>query len=212
MNTLHTLSPLHTGFTAATRLMKIGVLPIDSAAPRRADCTRMNGKTTMSSSLYQRCRKWICGMGLTLLLASCADMQNTGGLKGDRIPNVQGIYQGSYSYGSSYEKLTGQAMNFEIALQQARGSNKIKGVIKEAYTGFGTMKNGYLWADIVGTCEEENGYVHLKFTKTYRYFKHPSVSYSGSLPPGSTLLTGTWFFPDKTSDSGMFQISNLHIQ
>ncbi len=147
-----------------------------------------------------------------LLLASCSNMQSTGGLHGDRVPNVQGIYQGSYSYGSSYEKLSGQTVNFEIALHQSRGSNKIKGVIKESYTGFGTMKNGYLWADITGTCEEENGYIHLKFTKSYLYFTQPPVSYSGSMPPGSELLTGTWFFPDKTSDSGMFQISNLHAQ
>lgn len=152
------------------------------------------------------------GVGVALMLASCAGVQDTGGLKGDRIPNVQGIYQGSYSYGSSYEKLAGQAVSFEIALQQAHGSGKIKGVIKETYTGFGTMKNGYLWADVVGTCEEENGYIHLKFTKSYRYFKQPPVIYNGSLPPGSTLLSGTWFFPDKTSDSGMFQISNLHVQ
>lgn len=172
----------------------------------------MNQPSLPSSSSLQRCWTWLCGVGLMLLLASCSDMQGTGGLHGDRIPNVQGIYQGSYSYGSSYDKLAGEAMNFEIAIQQARGSNKIKGVIKEAYTGFGTMKNGFLWADVTGTCEEENGYIHLKFTKSYRYFKHPSVSYSGSLPPGSTLLTGTWFFPDKTSDSGMFQISNLHAQ
>lgn len=151
-------------------------------------------------------------MGVMMMLASCGGMQGTGGLHGDRIPNVQGIYQGSYSYGSTYEKMAGQAVNFEIALQQSRGSNKIKGVIKESYTGFGTMKNGYLWADIAGTCEEENGYIHLKFTKSYRYFEQPPVSYSGSMPPGSELLTGTWFFPDKTSDSGMFQISKLHAK
>ena len=147
-----------------------------------------------------------------MLLASCADMRGTGGLKGDSTPNVQGVYQGSYTYGNSYGKLAGQSFDFEIALQQPRGSQKIKGIIKETYTGFGKMKNGYLWADIVGTCEEENGFIHLKFTKTYRYFKQPPVSFSGSLPPGSTLLAGAWFYPDKTSDSGMFQINNLHVQ
>jgi hypothetical protein len=172
----------------------------------------MNEFSLMTSSLFKRWWKCFCGVGAVMMLASCAGMQGTDGLKGDSIPNVQGIYQGSYSYGSAYEKLAGQSVNFEVALQQARGSNKIKGVIKENYTGFGTMKSGYLWADIVGTCEEENGYIHLKFTKTYRYFNQPPVSYSGSLPPGSTLLAGTWFFPDKTSDSGMFQISNMHAQ
>lgn len=147
-----------------------------------------------------------------LVLASCSVPAGNGGLSGDATPNVQGVYQGSYTYGGSYQKQAGQSVTFEIALQQARGSSKIKGVIKETYTGFGTLKNGYLWANVAGTCEEENGVVHLRFTKTYRHFKQPPVTYHGSLPPGSGLLTGTWYFPEKPTDSGVFQITNIHAK
>jgi hypothetical protein len=147
-----------------------------------------------------------------VVLAACAVPARNGGLTGDPTPNVQGIYQGSYTYGGAYQKLAGQSVTFEIALQQARGSSKIKGVIKETYTGFATLKDGYVWADIAGTCVEENGFVHLQFTKTYRHSKEPPVAYRGSLPPGSSLLSGTWYFPDKPTDSGVFQISNLHVQ
>jgi hypothetical protein len=172
----------------------------------------MNASSSSASGGVQWAWRWVLGVVTLLIVTSCAVPAGNGGLSGDATPNVQGIYQGSYTYGSAYQKLTGQSVTFEIALQQARGSSKIKGVIKETYTGFGTAKNGYLWADIVGTCEEENGYTHLKFTKTYRNFKQPPVEYHGSLPPGSTLFAGTWFFPDKTSDSGMFQISNLQVR
>ena len=113
---------------------------------------------------------------------------------------------------SPHAQCAGQTVSFEISLRQARGSNKIKGVIKESYTGFGTLKDGFVWADITGTCESEDGFTHLQFTKTYRHSKEPPVAYRGSLPPGSSLLAGTWYFPHKPSDSGMFQISNLHVQ
>jgi len=163
------------------------------------------------SFVFQRWQVWMLQAAALLVLAACAVPAGNGGLS-VATPNVQGVYQGSYTYGSANQKLAGESVTFEIALQQSHGSSKIKGVIKETYTGFGTMKNGYLWADIVGTCEGENGVVHLQFTKTYRHFQQPPVAYRGSLPPGSSLLTGTWYFPDKTSDSGVFQISNLNVQ
>lgn len=147
-----------------------------------------------------------------LVLAACTVPENDGGFSGAPAPYVQGTYQGSYTYGGAYQKLAGKTVAFEISLKQTRGSNKIKGVIREPYIGFGTLKDGYVWADITGTTEDEDGFTHLQFTKTYRHSKEPPVNYRGSLPPGSSLLAGTWYFPSKPSDSGMFQISNLHVQ
>ena len=172
----------------------------------------MKTSTLAISFVFQRWQVWMLQAAALIMLASCAVPAGNSGLSGDATPNVQGVYQGSYTYGGSYQKLAGQSVTFEIALQQARGSSKIKGVIKETYTGFGTLKDGYLWANIAGTCEEENGVVHLRFTKTYRYFKQPPVTYHGSLPPGSGLLTGTWYFPEKPTDSGVFQISNIYAK
>ena len=170
----------------------------------------MNESACSISSVFQRCWQGVLSAGV-LMLTSCAVPAGGGGLSGT-TPNVQGVYQGSYTYGSAYQKLAGQTVTFEISVQQAPGSSKIKGVIKETYTGFGTLKDGFVWADIQGSCEGENGFIHLQFTKTYRRFKQPPVSYRGSLPPGSTLLAGTWYFPSKPSESGMFQINNLHVQ
>lgn len=147
-----------------------------------------------------------------VLLVSCEMPAGNGGLSGAATPNVQGIYQGSYTYGGAYHKLAGKTVSFEISLKQARGSSKITGVIKEAYTGSGVLKDGYVWSNVSGTCSSESGYIHLKFLKTYRHSKEPPVIYQGSLPPGSALLSGTWYLQDKTSDSGMFQISNMHVQ
>ncbi len=161
---------------------------------------------------FQRWQVLMLQAAALVVLASCTLPAGNGGLSGASTPNVQGIYQGSYTYGSAYQKLAGQTVTFEISLQQARGSSKIKGVIKETYTGFGTLKDGFVWADITGTCEGEGGYTHLQFTKIYRHSKEPPVAYRGSLPPNSGLLAGTWYFPDKPSDSGMFQISNIHVQ
>ncbi|OYW73210.1 MAG: hypothetical protein B7Z37_22410 [Verrucomicrobia bacterium 12-59-8] len=163
-------------------------------------------------SVFQRWQLCLLQAAALVVLASCNVPAGNGGLTGATTPNVQGIYQGSYTYGSAYHKLAGQTVTFEISLQQARGSSKIKGVIKETYTGFGTLKDGFVWADIVGTCEGEDGFTHLQFTKTYRHSKEPPVAYRGSLPPGSGLLAGTWYFADKPSDSGMFQISNIYVQ
>jgi len=151
-------------------------------------------------------------MGMLLLVTSCAVPAGNDGLSGAATPNVQGIYQGSYTYGGAYQKLAGQSVTFEISLRQAHGSNKISGVIKETYTGTGILKDGFVWADAKGTCESENGYTHLKFLKIFRHSKEPAVIYHGSLPPGSSLLSGTWYLESKTSDSGMFQISNIHAQ
>ena len=147
-----------------------------------------------------------------LVVTSCAVPAGNAGLSGAATPNVQGIYHGSYTYGGAYQKLAGQTVSFEISLHQAHGSSKVSGVIKETYTGFGTMKDGFLWADITGTCEGENGVVHLQFSKKYRHFKQSPVTYHGSLPPGSSVLAGTWYFPDKPSDSGMFLINGIHVQ
>lgn len=172
----------------------------------------MNEFSPTISCLFQHWRTWLGCVGLLLMVTSCAVPAGNGGLSGAPVPNVQGIYQGSYTYGGAYQKLAGQTVTFEISLKQARGSSKIRGVIKETYTGSGTLKDGFVWADIVGSCEGENGFTHLKFTKTYRHSKEPPVVYSGSLPPGSSLLAGTWYFPDKPSDSGMFQISNIQVR
>ena len=185
---------------------------IDSAAFLRADCNPMNESSSTISCVFQHCwRGALCTIAL-LTVTSCGVIQGNGGLSGDAAPNVHGMYQGSYTYGGAYKKQAGQSVPFEISLQQTPGSSKIRGVIKETYTGFGTPKNGYLWANVSGTCEEENGFIHLKFTKTYRYSKESPICYSGSLPPGSSLLAGTWYLQDKTSDSGMFQISNIHAK
>lgn len=164
------------------------------------------------SCLFLRWRTWLGSVGVMLMVTSCTVPLGNGGLSGAHVPYVQGIYQGSYTYGAAYQKLAGQTVSFEISLRQARGSSKIRGVIRETYTGSGTLKDGFVWADIVGSCEGEDGFTHLQFTKTYRHSKEPPVVYRGSLPPGSSLLAGTWYFPDKPSDSGMFRISNLQVQ
>jgi|GEM_PF-1681253 len=171
----------------------------------------MNASSGSISCGFQRWWQGVLSAGALLMVTSCTLPAGNGGLS-VATPNVQGVYQGSYTYGSSNAKLAGQSVTYEISVKQTPGSSKIKGVIKETYSGFGTMNNGYLWADFTGTCEGENGYIHLQFTKTYRHFKQSPVAYRGSLPPGSTLLAGTWYFPDKPSESGMFQISNLHVQ
>lgn len=160
--------------------------------------------------LFKQWLTWMWSVGVLLALTSCAGTLGGNGLSGASAPNLQGIYQGSYTYGGAYNKLTGQSVNFEISLRQFRGSSQISGVIKEAYTGSGTLENGFVWADIRGTCESDNGYTHLKFRKTFRHSKGPAVIYHGSLPPGSDLLTGTWYLESKTSDSGVFQISGIH--
>jgi hypothetical protein len=171
-------------------------------------------KTSSATLLFvlQRWQAWMLQAVALVVLASCAVPAGNGGLSRASTPNVQGIYQGSYTYGGAYQKLAGQAVTFEISLRQARGSSKIKGIIKETYTGSGTLKDGFVWADITGTCEGEDGLIHLQFTKTYRHSKELPVTYRGSLPPGSGLLAGTWYFPNKPSDSGMFQISGMQVQ
>lgn len=171
----------------------------------------MNESFSKILGLLQRSRSWLCSVGV-LLLTSCAAPLGNEGLSGVAAPSVQGIYQGAYSYGGAYQKLAGQSVTFEISLRQARGSGKVSGVIKETYTGTGVLKDGFVWSDISGTCEGENGYTHLKFRKTFRHSKEPAVIYHGSLPPGSTLLSGTWYVEEKTSDSGLFQISGLQVQ
>ena len=186
-------------------------MPIDSAATLRADWISMNEFSSSISSVFQHWWQGVLIASALLMVTSCSLPAGNGGLS-VATPNVQGVYQGSYTYGGAYQKLAGQTVTFEISVQQAHGSSKIKGVIKETYTGFGTLKDGFVWADFRGSCESENGFIHLQFTKTYRHFKHPPVAYRGSLPPGSTLLAGTWYFPSKPSESGMFQISNIHVQ
>lgn len=173
---------------------------------------RMKSSSTAILSVFQRLQAWMLQAVALVLLASCEVPAGNGGLSGAATPSVQGIYQGSYTYGGAYHKLAGQTVSFEISLKQARGSSNITGVIKEAYTGSGVMKDGYVWSNVSGTCVSESGYIHLKFRKTYRHSKEPPVLYQGSLPPGSTLLSGTWYLQDKTSDSGMFQISGMHVQ
>lgn len=173
---------------------------------------RMKSSTRAILFVFQRLQAWMLQAVALVLLASCAVPAGNGGLSDAATPNVQGIYQGSYTYGGAYQKLAGQTVSFEISLKQGRGSSKITGVIKEAYTGSGVLKDGYVWSNVSGTCVSESGYLHLKFRKTYRHSKEPPVLYQGSLPPGSALLSGTWYLQDKTSDSGMFQISGMQVQ
>lgn len=185
---------------------------IDSAGAFRADCTPdMKTPCPAILSIFQRWQAWLLQAMALTALAACSLPAGHGGLSAAPAPYVQGIYQGSYTYGSAYHKLAGKTVPFEISLKQARGSGRIRGVVRESYTGFGTLQDGFVWADITGTCESDAGYTRLKFTKTYRRSKEPPVNYSGSLPPGSSLLSGTWYFPSKPSDSGMFQISNMHV-
>lgn len=179
---------------------------------RGQNARRMKSSTPAILFVFQRLHVWLLQAAALVLLASCAVPASNGGLSGAATPNVQGIYQGSYTYGGAYQKLAGQTVSFEISLKQARGSSNITGVIKEAYTGSGVLKDGYVWSNVSGTCVSESGYIHLKFRKTYRHSKEPPVLYQGSLPPGSALLSGTWYLQDKTSDSGMFQISGMQVQ
>ncbi len=172
----------------------------------------MNSSSLAISFISHRWQACVLQAVAMIALASCAMPSGNAGLSGAAIPNVQGIYQGSYTYGGAYPKLAGQTVTFEISLHQSRGSSKVTGVIKETYSGTGTPKDGFLWADIVGTCEGENGVTHLRFRKTFRYSKQPSVTYHGSLPEGSSLLAGTWYLPDKPTDSGMFQINGIYVQ
>lgn len=173
---------------------------------------RMKSSNPANLFVFQRLHAWVLQAAALVLLASCEVPAGNGGLSGAATPNVQGIYQGSYTYGGAYHKLAGQTVSFEISIKQARGSSNITGVIKETYTGSGVLKDGYVWSNVSGTCVSESGYIHLKFRKTYRHSKEPPVLYQGSLPPGSTLLSGTWYLQDKTSDSGMFQISGMQVQ
>jgi hypothetical protein len=164
------------------------------------------------SYVVPRWQAWMLQAATVMVLASCAVPSGNAGLSGAPTPQVQGIYQGSCTYGHACEKLAGETVTFEISLHQAHGSHKVTGVIKETYAGVGTPKDGFLWANLVGTCESEGGVTHLQFRKTYRYFKQPSVTYHGSLPPGSEVLAGTWYNPEKPSESGMFQINGMHVQ
>lgn len=184
----------------------------DRAAALRAECRCMKTFFPVILSALQRWQARMLLAAALLVLTSCAEPANNGGLSGAPTPNVQGVYHGSYTYGGAYQKLAGQTVSFEISLKQTRGSSNITGVIKEAYTGSGVLKDGYVWSNVSGTCVSENGYIHLKFRKTYRHSKEQPVLYQGSLPPDSTLLSGTWYLQDKTTDSGMFQISNMHVQ
>jgi hypothetical protein len=172
----------------------------------------MNSSSLAISFAFQRWQVWVLQAVALIALASCVVPGGNAGLSGAAAPNVQGVYQGSYTYGGAYQKLAGQTVAFEISLHQARGSSKITGVIKEDYAGTGTPKDGFLWADIVGTCVRENGVIHLQFRKTFRHSKLPPVTYRGSLPEGSSLLAGTWYLPDKPTDSGMFQINGVYFQ
>lgn len=162
--------------------------------------------------VFHRLQACLLQTAALVALASCTLPDTNGGLPNAPVPNVQGIYQGSYTYGGAYSKLAGETVAFEISLHQSRGSSKVTGVMREPYTGVGTSKDGFVWANISGTCVDESGMIHLQFTKTFRHSKEPPIRYKGTLPPGSSVLAGTWYYPDKPSDSGMFQISGMQAR
>ncbi len=172
----------------------------------------MHSSSVAPSSVFQRWQVLLLQAMALIALASCVLPDGNAGLSGTAAPNLQGIYQGSYTYGGAYQQLAGQTVTFEISLRQARGSSRVTGVIKETYVGTGTPKDGFIWADIVGTCMSENGVTLLQFRKTFRHSKLPPVNYRGSLPDGSSLLAGTWYLPEKSTDSGMFQINGIYAQ
>ncbi len=149
---------------------------------------------------------------LMTLPLSCAGPGKPGMLPGLAPAHIAGQYQGTYTFGGAFGKQSGQTSRFVLTLHQSTGSGKISGTIQELWSGFGTAKGGFLWADVTGTCTQGEGVLHLRFQKKYRHFKHPVENYLGSLPTDSSLLTGTWYQADTPSRSGFFEISNFRPQ
>lgn len=124
---------------------------------------------------------------------------------------ISGQYVGSFTFGSAFPERAGETVGFLLTLQQAPGSSEISGVIQEDKAGFGRARRGCLWADVHGTCVREGDVIHLRFTKKYRHFKHPVENYLGSLPAGSSLLTGIWYDAETSTGSGVFQVTGLRV-
>lgn len=140
-----------------------------------------------------------------LALASCVAPTSGG------QPDIGGAYSGGYTYGPGYSKgLSGKMVPFNISIDQAPGSARFKGVITEPYSGFGVAREGKLWADIEGSCSRAvGGSTAIQFKKTYRYFSQESVSYRGSVGPGSSTLTGTWMFGSQPDLTGTFVLHHF---
>ncbi|MFO1482076.1 MAG: hypothetical protein U1F71_01815 [Verrucomicrobiaceae bacterium] len=128
--------------------------------------------------------------------------------------NISGSYSGGYTYGSGYSaNLTGTTVPFNVSINQAAGAASFSGVINEPYSGFGTARDGKLWADIQGTCSRgANGSISVSFQKTYRYFSQDSVSYRGTVSPGSRKLTGTWWFASQPDLTGTFVVNQFPLR
>ena len=128
--------------------------------------------------------------------------------------NISGSYSGGYTYGQGYSSnLAGSTVPFNISMDQATGAASFSGVINEPYSGFGTARDGKLWADVQGTCScGADGSISVRFQKTYRYFSQESVNYRGSVNPGSRTLTGTWWFASKPDQTGTFVVNQFPLR
>jgi hypothetical protein len=127
-------------------------------------------------------------------------------------PNIAGAFGGTYTFGAGYRAFAGKTVQFSVTIQQLAGSENIKGVTQEPYLGFGTPKEGKVWADIRGTCRHANGKVEITFDKIYRTIKQPPTKYFGILDPNTGLLTGTWEFAEKPELNGRFQFNNVKLK
>ena len=117
---------------------------------------------------------------------------------------VAGRYGGSYTYGRAFPERAGETVRFVLTLYQAPGSIHVTGTMQED-----SWLGGAVRADVVGTCVSEGDVVRLRFTKKYRHSKQPVENFLGSLPPGSSLLTGIWFDAESSTGSGTFQLDGF---
>lgn len=117
-----------------------------------------------------------------------------------------GQYQGSYAFGSAFADRAGQSVRFVLTLHQVPGTSQITGTMSENSGAFG------LTSDVTGTCVREGDVIHLRFSKTYRRGKRPVENYLGSLPLGSTFLSGIWYDAETSTGSGTFQFDSVPVR
>lgn len=142
------------------------------------------------------------------LLSSCVVVSPAG------TANISGSYSGGYTYGPGYAaNLAGRTVPFNVSIDQESGTANFSGVINEPYSGFGTARDGNLWADIQGSYfRGADGSITVHFLKTYRYFNQESVTYRGSVNPKSRTLTGTWWFASQPDLTGTFVVNRFSLQ
>ncbi len=124
---------------------------------------------------------------------------------------IAGEYKGFYTLGHTFAERAGETVGFVLTLHQVPGSSQVTGTMRERAAGFALAGGRYLSADVTGTCVREGDVIHLRFSKTYRRSKRPVENYLGSLPAGSTLLTGIWYDAETSSGSGTFQLDTAHV-